>query len=147
MRRKGIANVLGALLFVIALVVIISTVAVLASEYSNYVRAVDYVNKLEAARLQERLFLQAKVSADGILLVNISNVGGVTVHVIGLSVHDKNANILTLISEDLVVNPVQTIYNFNTELAVTPTTNCTLLFITSRGSSFPIIVEGGRILT
>ncbi|HDI47034.1 MAG TPA: hypothetical protein ENF82_04430 [Candidatus Methanomethylia archaeon] len=147
MQRRGIANVFGALLFVIALVVIISTVAILASEYSNYVRAVDYVNKLEAAKLQERLLLQAKVDASGTLLVNISNLGGVTVQVVCLAVHDKSSSTLTLTSEDLVVNPGQTIYNFNTGLAVTPTTNCTLLFITSRGSSFPIIVEGGRILT
>ncbi|MDI9644284.1 MAG: hypothetical protein QFX35_03570, partial [Candidatus Verstraetearchaeota archaeon] len=57
--KRGITNVLGAILFVLAIVALTSIIAIVAAEYNNYVRSADYMSNLERERAMESLRFSA----------------------------------------------------------------------------------------
>lgn len=133
---------LGALLFVLAIVVLTSLVAVVSSQLSNYVRSADYMNTLERDRSNEALSLSPTIS-NNYIIANITNTGSVPVNITQIVVVNKATNSSTTYAKNLFLNPGQILFNYN--LSVPPPSSSTVLLITSRGNAFLILIQGGVV--
>lgn len=145
--RKGITNVIGAILFVLAIVALTSIIAIVATEYSSYVRSADYLSSLERERSAESLYFQ--YAAGNPLKLNITNTCSSSIKITQVAIHNKTSNTLTfpsVPSQPIVLNPGMTEYNFTIPGINTASSNATIMIITSRGNAFLIIVEGGKVL-
>lgn len=144
--RKGITNVLGAILFVLAIVALTSIIAIVAAEYSNYVRSADYLSSLERERAMESLNFDAYYDKTSkILTMNITNVCGTTIKISHIYVHNKISGQIIRnesMSLPIVLNPGMSIYN--RELNVEGSS--LVMVLTSRGNNFLITIERGEVI-
>lgn len=144
---KGITNVLGAILFILAIVALTSIIAIVAAEYSSYVRSADYLSNLERERSSESLYFE--YAAGNPLKLNITNTCSSSIKITQIVVHNKTSNSLVvnpIASIPIVLNPGMTEYNYSITGINTASSNATIMIITSRGNAFIIVVEGGRVL-
>lgn len=144
---KGITNVLGAILFILAIVALTSMIAIVATEYSSYVRSADYLSNLERARSSESL--RFEYTAGNPLKLNITNTCSSSIKITQIVVHNKTSNSLVvnpIASIPIVLNPGMTEYNYSISGINTASSNATIMIITSRGNAFIVVVEGGRVL-
>jgi hypothetical protein len=141
-RSLGVSNVLGAILFVFAIIVLTSLIAVVTNELSAYVSSVDYMNAMERDRSFEQLSLTPVVS-NSYIVSNITNVGSVPVNITQFVVLNKATNSSVIYQKNLFLNPGQILFNYNMSF-ITPS-NATVLLVTSKGNSFLILVQGGAI--
>ncbi len=138
----GVSNVLGALLFVFAIIVLTSLIAIMANEFNAYVSSVDYTNSVERDRSFEELSLSPVISNSNII-TNITNVGSVPVNITQFVVLNKTTNSSVVYEKSLFLNPGQILFNYN--MSFTTPSNATVLLVTSKGNSFLILVQGGAI--
>ncbi|MBC7127962.1 MAG: hypothetical protein H5T32_07120 [Candidatus Methanosuratus sp.] len=144
---RGITNVLGAILFVLAIVALTSIIAIVAAEYSSYVRSTDYLNNLERERSSESLYFE--YASGNPIRLNITNTCSSSIKITQIVVHNKTSNSLVInpiASIPIVLNPGMTEYNYSITGIDTATSNATIMIITSRGNAFVIVVEGGKVL-
>ncbi len=147
--KKGITNVIGAILFVLAIVALTSIIAIVAAEYSSYVRSADYLSNLERERSSESLYFE--YASGNPIRLNITNTCSSSIKITQIVVHNKTSNSLVInpIKEKsipIVLNPGMTEYNYSIKDIDTATSNATIMIITSRGNAFIIVVEGGKVL-
>jgi len=145
--RKGITNVIGAILFVLAIVALTSIIAIVAAEYSSYVRSADYLSNLERERSSESLYFT--YAAGNPLRLNITNTCSSSIKITQIVVHNKTSNSLVInpiASIPIVLNPGMTEYNYGITGIDTARSNATIMIITSRGNAFVIVVEGGNVI-
>jgi len=145
--RKGITNVIGAILFVLAIVALTSIIAIVAAEYSSYVRSADYLSNLERERSSESLYFT--YAAGNPLRLNITNTCSSSIKITQIVVHNKTSNSLVInpiASIPIVLNPGMTEYNYSITGIDTTRSNATIMIITSRGNAFVIVVEGGNVI-
>lgn len=145
--RKGITNVIGAILFVLAIVALTSIIAIVAAEYSSYVRSADYLSNLERERSSESLYFT--YAAGNPLRLNITNTCSSSIKITQIVVHNKTSNSLVInpiASIPIVLNPGMTEYNYSIAGIDTARSNATIMIITSRGNAFVIVVEGGKVI-
>ncbi|RWX73601.1 MAG: hypothetical protein Metus_0380 [Candidatus Methanosuratincola subterraneus] len=145
--RKGITNVIGAILFVLAIVALTSIIAIVAAEYSSYVRSADYLSNLERERSSESLYFT--YAAGNPLRLNITNTCSSSIKITQIVVHNKTSNSLVInpiASIPIVLNPGMTEYNYSITGIDTARSNATIMIITSRDNAFVIVVEGGNVI-
>lgn len=149
--RKGITNVLGAILFVLAIVALTSVIAIVAAEYGNYVRSADYMSNLERERAMESLYFDVFYNQTSHeLSFNMTNVCSTTVKITHLYVHKKTLDLITpieSISLPIVLNPGMSVRGLELGHQETGLENFVVMVMTSRGNNFLIIVEGGEVVS
>ncbi len=149
-QKKGITNVLGAILFVFAIVALTSIITVVSTEYGGYVRSADYLNSVERERSQEDLLITHGSDIDGQLKLNITNMGSQTITINNIVVHNKSGtgaiNIASIAALPITLNPGMVQINYRIPgMIVTPTTNCTIAFVSARGNTFLVVIQGLEI--
>jgi len=149
-QRKGITNVLGAILFVLAIVALTSIIAAVSIEYGGYVRSADYLSTVERERSQEELLFTHASDIDGQLKLNITNIGSETITLNSILVHNKSGTgaieVTNMAALPITLNPGMVQVNYRIPgMIVTPATNCTIVFVSSRGNSFIIVIQGLEI--
>ena len=143
--NKGITNVLGALLFILAIVSITSMIAIVSNEYSSYVRSSDYMYSIERQRSSEVLTFQHSVN-DTYLILNMTNTGNVQISIVSVLVHNRTTNVMTDLTPVIDLNPGMARINYNSSVKVTASSNATILFVTNTGNAFLIVINGEYVL-
>ncbi len=149
-QRRGITNVLGAILFVFAIVALTSIIAVVSIEYGGYIRSADYLSTVERERSQEDILFTHASDIDGQLKLNITNIGSETITLNNILVHNKSEvgsiDVTSMAALPITLNPGMVQVNYRIPgMIVTPTTNCTIAFVSSRGNVFIIVIQGLEI--
>lgn len=141
--RRGISNIIGALLFIIAVIAIISITMVAFYQLGTYADTIHYMESLERDRLFERLIVNASYnSTDGTLIVEMTNAGSVVIHIVTLLIHDLDNGFLyeAPVFEKIIAPGQSTAYQITTNI-----TNANVILITSRGNSYMIIIRNGVV--
>jgi len=146
-QRKGITNVLGAILFVFAIVALTSIIAVVSIEYGGYIRSADYLSTIERERSQECIRFAHTTDAFGQLKLNITNVGSETITLNNLMVHNKSGGgaftISSMVALPITLNPGMAQINYVVAgVNLLYTTDCTVTFVSERGNTYIIVIEG-----
>ncbi len=149
--KKGITNVLGALLFVLAIVLITGLIATISNEFGNYVRSADYLYNIERERSNEDLVFSHSFQG-GALYLNLTNCGGVSLNLVRAMVveHDGSSDILAASDGiNILLNPGMSRLNYNASDISNAnldfsSVNATILFISTRGNSFVVVVRDGQ---
>ncbi len=152
-RKKSISNIIGALLFILALTIVISITIIILTEYSKFVDTVRYTESLEQERDIEKLHLSGAIT-DGTLNLVIANIGPITVNIIDILIHDLENNTLLSLSNitktdiNKVLNPgEEASYNIQLNSNNIIISNSTVIIVvTSRGRSFTLLIESGEAM-
>lgn len=141
--KRAISNIIGALLFIIAVIAIISITMVAFYQLGTYADTIHYMESLERDRLFERLIVNVSYnSADGVLIVEMTNAGSVVIHIISLLIHDLDNRVLyeAPVSEKIIAPGQSTAYQIYLNV-----TNANIILITSRGNSYMTIIRNGVV--
>ncbi len=137
---RAISNIVSALIFAIAISALISLILISFHNLVSYTEVLHQVEMLEMKRASERLRISANLTSNT-LTVNMTNVSPVVIDVISVVVHDRISNSLKLIPQHIIIPPGCT-----KSLTISLySINATVLFITSRGTCFIVVIENGVV--
>ena len=141
--RRGISNIIGALLFIIAVIAIISITMVAFYQLGTYADTIHYMETLERDKLFERLIVNADYNtSEGTLIIEITNVGSVVSHIVSVLIHDLDNGTLykASVSEKTIAPGQSIIYRISISIS-----NANIILVTSRGNSYMVIIRDGAV--
>ena len=141
--KRGISNIIGALLFIIAIVAIISITMVAFYQLGTYADTIHYMESLERDRLFEKLIVDANYNiTEGTLTIKMTNSGSVVIHIVTILIHDLDSEVLyeAPVSERVIAPGQSTTYQITIGAE-----NINIILVTSRGNSYMIIIRDGVV--
>jgi len=136
--KRGISTVLGTIYFVIIMLLAFNLVLWEIGQMDTYQQSVNERNQIDWERLNEKVELvSALFSSSNHLNVTVTNVGGLTAHLVDLWLTDRTPNpaVQSLFVLNDYVSPGSTVANIGDDVTVDPTHAYTVRIVTERGNT------------
>jgi len=136
--KRGISTVLGTVYFVIIMLLAFNLVLWEIGQMDTYQQSVNERNQIDWERLNEKVeIVFALVSSSNHLNVTVTNVGGLTAHLVDLWVTDRTPSppVQSLFVLNDYVSPGSTVANIGDDISVDPTHAYKVRIVTERGNT------------
>jgi len=133
---RGVSTVIGAIFFVVILLMGSSLLIIQARQFDEYVQTVNERARLDWERQNEAVEIESVSVVDGKLNLTVRNEGSVTAHVVSLWITERPATLHKSFPISCTVRPGETVTNVGQELEVqlSPERTYEVKLVTERGN-------------
>jgi len=133
---RGVSTVIGAIFFVVILLMGSSLLILEARQYNEYIQAVNERNRLDWERQNEAIEIESTSVVDGKLNLTVKNKGSVTAHLVSLWITERPATLHKSFPISCNIRPGETVTNVGQELEVqlSPERTYEVKLVTERGN-------------